>query len=60
MPYDIIYMWNLKNGAGLPWWLSGKEFTCQCRGQGSDPWSRNIPHAAGHLSLCVTTVEPVL
>ena len=23
--------------AGLPWWLSGKEFTCSCRRQGSIP-----------------------
>ena len=22
----------------LPWWLSGKESTCQCRGCGFDPW----------------------
>ena len=23
IPYDITYMWNLKNDAGLPWWHSG-------------------------------------
>ena len=28
---------------GLPWWLSGKESTCQCRRCGFDPWSRKIP-----------------
>ena len=31
---------------GLPWWLSGKEPTCQCRGHkrlGFDPWVRKIP-----------------
>ena len=22
---------------GLPWWLSGKEFACQCRKNGFDP-----------------------
>ena len=22
---------------GLPWWLSGKESTCQCRGHGFNP-----------------------
>ena len=32
--------------AGLPWWLSGKGFTCQCRRHGFDPWSRKIPHPA--------------
>ena len=32
---------------GLPWWLSGKEFTCQCRKPGIkpglDPWVQKIP-----------------
>ena len=28
---------------GLPWWLSGKESTCQCRRCGFDPWVRKIP-----------------
>ena len=28
---------------GLPWWLSGKESTCQCRRPGFDPWVRKIP-----------------
>ena len=28
---------------GLPWWLSGKEFTCQCRRQGFDPWTVEDP-----------------
>ena len=27
----------------LPWWLSGKEPTCQCRRCGFYPWSRKIP-----------------
>ena len=27
---------------GLPWWLSGKEPTCQCRRRGFDPWFRKI------------------
>ena len=32
--------------SGLPWWLSGKEFTCQgrrLRRCGFDPWFRKIP-----------------
>ena len=33
-----------KSMLGLPWWLSGKESACQCRGHGFDPWSRKIPH----------------
>ena len=32
-----------KTGIGLPWWLSGKESTCQCRRHGFDPWVRKIP-----------------
>ena len=31
-------------GSGmLPWWLGGKESTCQCRRCGFDPWARKIP-----------------
>ena len=26
-----------------PWWLSGKEFTCQCRRHELDPWVGRIP-----------------
>ena len=26
---------------GLPWWSSGSESACQCRGCGFDPWSKN-------------------
>ena len=28
---------------GPPWWLSGKESTCQCRRHGFDLWVRKIP-----------------
>ena len=28
---------------GLPWWLSGKEFACQCRRCGIDPGVGKIP-----------------
>ena len=28
---------------GLPWWLSGKESTCQCRRHGFNPWVRKLP-----------------
>ena len=27
----------------LPWWLSGKESTCQCRRLGLNPWVGKIP-----------------
>ena len=44
----------------LPWWLSDKESTCQCRSPRFDPWSRKIPHAMWQLSPWATTPEPVL
>ena len=28
--------------AGLPWWFSGEESTCQCRRHGLDPWVGRI------------------
>ena len=31
-------MWEV-----LPWWLSGKESACQCRGWGFNPWVGKIP-----------------
>ena len=36
--------------ARLPWWPSGEESSCQCRGHRLDPWSRKIPCAAGQRS----------
>ena len=41
----------------FPWWLSGKESACQCRGHGFDPWSRKIPCAMEQLS-CSPEPEP--
>ena len=35
-----------KDSVGLPWWLSGKEPTCQCWGCGFNPRSRKIPHVS--------------
>ena len=28
---------------GLPFWLNGKEFACQCRRHTFDPWVGRIP-----------------
>ena len=36
---------------GLPWWLSGKKSTCQCRRQRFHPWSGRIPRGVEQLSL---------
>ncbi|KAJ8798871.1 hypothetical protein J1605_000028 [Eschrichtius robustus] len=45
---------------GLPWWCSGYESACQCRGYRFNLWSRKIPHAAEQLSPCAITTEPAL
>ena len=54
--------WLLKvfksEGEGLPWWRSGWESTCQCRGCGFEPWSGKIPHAAEQLGPWATAAEP--
>ena len=39
----LIFKWKLKYSSGLPWWLSGKESSCQCRRHGLDTWDRKIP-----------------
>ena len=36
--FSSVYM-----SIGLPWWLSGKESTFQCRRHKFNPWSRKIP-----------------
>ena len=46
----------LKNTA-FPWWLSGKESTCQCRRHGFDPCSGKMPHASEQLSPRATAPE---
>ena len=43
---------------GLPWWRSGWESACQCRGHGFEPWSGRIPHAAERLGPWATITEP--
>ena len=45
---------------GLPWWLGGKESTCQCRRHRFHPWTGKIPRASEQLNLCTTTIKPVL
>ena len=35
--------WNTQFVWGLPWWVGGKESTCQCRRREFDPWVRKIP-----------------
>ena len=42
---------------GLPWWASGKESICQCRGHGFYAWLGKIPHTSEQLNLCAPTTE---
>ena len=42
----------------LPWWRSGWESACQCRGHGFKPWSGKIPQASEQLGPWATTTEP--
>ena len=44
--------------SGLPWWRSGWESACQCRGHRFEPWSGKIPHAAEQLGPWATITEP--
>ena len=48
----------LKELGGLPWWRSGWESACQCRGHGLEPWSGKIPHATEQLGPWATITEP--
>ena len=55
----LLHFFKIKKKLlGLPWWLSGKEFACQCRERGFEPWSRKIPHVVEQLNPCATTTEP--
>ena len=58
----LVFFWHLFRNVtfGLPWWLGGKESTCQCGRHEFYLWSGKIPHSAGQLSPCVTTTEPAL
>ena len=47
-------------GVGRPWWCSGQESTCRCRGHVFDPWSGKTPHAEGSESPSTTTPQPAL
>ena len=49
---------SIKAVLGLPWWHSGWESACQCRGHGFEPWSGKILHATEQLGPWATTTEP--
>ena len=52
--------WATKYIHRHPWWRSGQESACQCRGQGFNPWSGKIPCAMGQLSSGTAATEPTL
>ena len=59
--FEVTTLISLVWGAGaLPRRLAGKESTCQCKRYGCNPWSGKIPHASEQLSLCATTIKPML
>ena len=41
-----------------PWWHSGQESACQCKGHQFNPWSRKIPPATEQPSPSATAVCP--
>ena len=57
--YLTAVLWGLnENILGLPWWRSGWESACQCRGHGFEPWSGKIPHTVEQLGPWATIAEP--
>ena len=59
-PLEVIFELRSKGWVGgRPWWRSGWESACQCRGHGFEPWSGKIPHAAEQLGPWATAAEPV-
>ena len=57
--YMYIYIFKIKNNeSGLPWWRSGWESACQCRGHRFESWSGKIPHAVERLGPWATIAEP--
>ena len=39
----LVNLHTLSFSFGIPWWLSGKESTCQCRKRRFNPWVEKIP-----------------
>ena len=61
MSQSCLFLYTIRiNVTGLPWWLSGKESSCQCRRHRCSPWPGKTPHATGQLSPWATTTELVL
>ena len=57
--FHQVYDQAIQDGcSGLPWWHSGWESACQCRGHVFEPWSGKIPHATEQLGPWATITEP--
>lgn len=54
--WTVVIRFKENGFLGLPW----LKFCLPKWGHGFNPCSRKIPHAAGQLSPCATTNEPVL
>ena len=55
---SLVAQWLRIRLPGLPWWRSGWESACQCRGHGFEPWSGKIPRAAEQLGPWATITKP--
>ena len=54
----FYFLNKIRIKGGLPWWRSGWESACQCRGHGFESRSGKIPYAAERLGLWATITEP--
>ena len=54
--YEIVGLFKVSIQE-FPWWSSGQESACQCRGHRFNPWCGKIPHAEEQLSPSATTTE---
>ena len=59
MVIDIYFLLFQKWVEELPWWSTGEEVTCQCRGTGVQSSVQEDPHALEQLlDFCTATAEP--
>ena len=49
--YFAIALLGFKIALGLPWWYSGEESACHCKGHRLNPWSGKMSHVMEQQSL---------
>ena len=55
---DPLKLHLLSEGSpGHPWWSSGWQSACQCRGHGFDPYSGKIPYSEEQVNSWAATTE---